>query len=69
MCIICRNGDPNDFLSTWHQALSLLKEAERIMHDYGKTDKDYDAFHKKIVRARKNLAKLEQERELTTPSI
>lgn len=63
MCLICKNGDYLNFLQEWRNTVKQLKKLEMIMLCYGKKHKEYDAYHKKLVRIRKDFCRLENERE------
>ena len=67
MCIIC--SDPKhgiEYLNAISKALYELKKAEKALLAISKMypEKNYDKAHKELVKARKQVGKIEHIREL-----
>lgn len=77
MCIICSNQELGiEYLEEWNSARNSLKRCEKILLELSNPKninfgdepelmaKNYNKAHKMLVRMRKNLDKVEKQREL-----
>lgn len=67
MCIICKNFYVgSQYLISISSAIRSLKKAEKLILQLSKEypDSNYDSAHKKLVKTRKQIGKVEVMREL-----
>ena len=70
MCIFCSDPDlGQEYLNSISLARIQLKKAEKSLYKLGKKypKSNYDKAHKKLVKIRKTIGKVEELREFNAP--